>query len=117
VVDTMFTWIFRLVMILVLVGGVAIAAMFGLPNLSLPSLPSLPGVSRSATDSQGCRDLEGRATRSGLGYAKLNQQVNEQFYQRHPQVRGRSLTNSAADQVLRNNWCEIADGVLRRAER
>ncbi len=115
-VDTMFTWIFRLVMIVVLVGGAAIAAMFGLPNWSLPSLPSLPGVSSRATDSQGCRDLEGRATRSGLGYAKLNQQVNEQFYKRHPEVRGRALTNSAADQVLRDDWCAIADGVLRRAE-
>ncbi len=113
-VDKMFTWIFRLIMIVVLLGGAAIAAMFGLPNFSLPSLP---GVSSNAPDSQGCRDLEGRSTRSGLGYAKLNQQVNEQFYKRHPQVRGRALTNSAEDQVLRDDWCSIADGVLRRAER
>jgi serine/threonine protein kinase len=117
-VDKMFTWIFRLVMIVVFVGGAAIVALFGKPDwLPNVGMPSLPGDSRQAADSQGCRDLEGRSTRSGLGYAKLNQQVNERFYQRHPQVRGRALTDSAADQALRDDWCAIADGVLKQAER
>jgi hypothetical protein len=117
-VDTMFTWIFRLIMVVVLLGGAAIVAMFGLPNwVPSFSLPSLPGVSRTATDAQGCRDLEGRSTRAGLTYASVNRQVNDQFYKRHPQVKGRALTDSAADQVLRDDWCAIADGVLRKAER
>jgi serine/threonine protein kinase len=114
-VDTMFTWIFRLVMIVVFVGGAAIVLLFGKPDW-LPNI-ALPNPAGRVADSQGCRDLEGRSTRSGLGYAKLNQQVNEQFYKRHPQVRGRALTDSAADRALRDDWCAIADGVLRQAER
>jgi serine/threonine protein kinase len=117
-VDKMFTWIFRLIMIVVLLGGAAIVTLFGQPDwLPNIALPSLPGISSSAKDSQGCRDLEGRATRAGLTYANVNRQVNDQFYKRHPQVQGRALTDSAADQVLRNDWCTIADDVLRKAER
>jgi serine/threonine-protein kinase len=52
-----------------------------------------------------------------MSYADLNQQVNAQFYQRYPQMRGRSLTDSAADQQFRDAWCDIADRIVQRAER
>jgi serine/threonine protein kinase len=120
-VDMMFTWLFRLVMIAVVVGLFAIGSVFGKPdwlsNISLPSLPSLPGGSVSANSSKGCEDLQGRAERSGLTYAQLNQQINQKFHQRHPQLKGRALSNSAEDQGLRDTWCEMADQFLDRAER
>ncbi|MFM2429826.1 MAG: hypothetical protein RLZZ511_1039 [Cyanobacteriota bacterium] len=117
-IDMMFNWMTRLIVILLLLGGGAIASTIGkpdwLPNISLPQFPQF---SQSQSTGQGCRDLEGRATRSGLGYAELNRRVNEQFYRKYPQVKGRALTNSEADQPLRDAWCVIADGVLKKAER
>ncbi|NJN49824.1 MAG: hypothetical protein HC805_08770 [Alkalinema sp. RL_2_19] len=86
-----------------------------LPNIALPSFPS--GSTTTAQSSEGCRDLEGRSTRVGISYANLNKQVNDQFYQRYPKMRGRALTESAEDQPLRNAWCDIADGILTKAER
>jgi serine/threonine protein kinase len=117
-VDMMFTWIFRLIMIAVTVALLAVAAVFGkpdwLPNIALPSFPS--GATASST-SQGCQDLQGRAERSGLTYAQLNTQVNQRFYQRYPQMKGKALSNSSDDQPLRDAWCEMADDLLDRAER
>jgi hypothetical protein len=35
--------------------------------------------------------------------------VDTIFYQQHPELKGRRLTNSEADKSLRVKWCEIAD--------
>ncbi len=126
VIDMMFNWIFRLILIVCFLGGAAIAMMFGQPDwlssFSLPSLPSfslpsLPSIAQKSQPSQGCRDLEGRASRAGMSYSTLNRQVNDRFYQRYPQVQGRALTDSAQDQPLRDAWCDIADSVMQRVEK
>jgi serine/threonine-protein kinase len=116
--NMMFNWIVRLIMLVILLGGAAIAMMFFQPDWwSSFSFPSIPNISKQSHSSQGCQNLEGRATRVGMSYADLNQQVNAQFYQRYPQMRGRSLTDSAADQQFRDAWCDIADRIVQRAER
>jgi hypothetical protein len=136
-VDMMFTWLFRLLLIGIAVGLFAMgslfrnqdwASMFRLPELklpdivvqmpqiqlptlpSLPALPSLPGK----TGSEGCRDLQARVERSGLSYAQFNSQVNQQFYDRFPNLRGRALTDRPEDEPLRHAWCGIAGDVLKR---
>ncbi len=122
-VDMMFTWLFRLVMIAVLVGVASIFTLFGkpdwLPSFTLPSLPPLIGGAGSGGSqaTKGCQDLQGRAERSGLTYAQLNTQINQKFYQRYPQLRGRPLSDRPEDQPLRDTWCQLADELLTRAER
>ncbi|MBE9032695.1 protein kinase [filamentous cyanobacterium LEGE 11480] len=117
-VNTLLNWIVKLIVLAVLVAIAAVAVMFGqpdwLPNFSLPTMPSIATPSGS---SEGCRNLEGRATQAGITYSSLNQQVNQRFYQRYPKMKGRALTESAEDKPMRDAWCSIADGILRQAGR
>jgi serine/threonine protein kinase len=128
VVDMMFTWIFRLVLIAGIVGVASIFTLFGkpdwlpniaLPDLNLPGLPSLPTLPTFPTVSRtarGCQDLAGRATRVGLTTAQVSTEVNQKFYKRYPDLRNRALTDRVEDQPMREAWCEMADEFLARSE-
>jgi serine/threonine protein kinase len=125
VVDMMFTWIFRLVMIAGVVGVASIFTLFGkpdwlpniaLPDLTLPSLPGLPSLPTASKTARGCQDLPDRASRLGMTPTQVSTQVNQKFYQRYPDLRNRALTDRAEDQPLREAWCNMADDFLARSE-
>jgi len=39
--------------------------------------------------------------------------VNQKFYARHPELKGRQLTTGSEDAALRAEWYAIAEDVLR----
>lgn len=49
----------------------------------------------------------------GISEAEFNNQVNQKFYAKHPELNGRSLTNTPEDAALRAEWYAIAEEVLR----
>lgn len=115
-VNTLLNWMVKLIVLAVLAAIAAVAVMFGKPDwLPSFSLPTGPSISTRSQPSQGCRNLEGRATQAGISYADLNKQVNQRFYERYPRMQGRSLTESAEDKPMRDAWCDIADGLLQDA--
>jgi serine/threonine protein kinase len=49
----------------------------------------------------------------GISEAEFNNQVNQKFYTKHPELNGRALTNTPEDAVLREEWYAIAEELLR----
>lgn len=60
--------------------------------------------------------LRDRRRKLGLDYNFFIDLVNEEFYYRHPEQRGRLLTAGAADRPWRKRWDETANQVLNRLE-
>lgn len=52
----------------------------------------------------------------GIPATSLYPQVNDELYNRHPELNGRALTNHPEDAQLRREWCQIAEEVLDREE-
>ncbi|MGC9525456.1 MAG: protein kinase domain-containing protein [Limnospira sp.] len=61
-------------------------------------------------------NLRDRRRNLGLNYNFFIDFVNEEFYYRYPEQRGRLLTASSADRPWRQRWDETANQVLNRLE-
>lgn len=92
-----------------------------LPSISLPIPTSLPIPSSSPVLSQAeIAELDAivqRLKRLGISEPNFYRRVDELFYARNPQLKGRSLTNKAEDAKLRQRWRDIAEDLLNRLER
>lgn len=49
----------------------------------------------------------------GISEIDFNDQVNQKFYAKHPELKGRALTNSPEDAEFREEWYAIAEAILR----
>ncbi len=112
-----------------LISGVINAVTsFSLPTVSLPQLPSVELPSLPGNDDNSDGGLSRKEAnniskiirqRERLGIAELffNRTVNEIFYTQNPQARGRTLTGSSEDEVLRKKWYGIAQDLLDKLEK
>jgi hypothetical protein len=50
------------------------------------------------------------ATKCGNGQVS-GSKIDKIFYQQHPELKGRRLTNSEADKPLRAEWCAMGEGL------
>jgi serine/threonine protein kinase len=101
-----------------LVNGVVKAVQgFSLPKLPEISAPKNPG---SPTASSGENDRINKilARRQKLEISEIffNNIVNDTFYTKYPDAKGRNLTNSPEDKRLREEWHKIADNFLNKIE-
>jgi serine/threonine-protein kinase len=75
--------------------------------------PSLPNTSPNASETSRIEQLFNRRQTLGISEVDFNNGVNQKFYAKHPELKGRPLTNSPEDEKLREEWYAIAEEFLR----
>ena len=79
-----------------------------------PALKLAQGSKPTAKQSQGS-DLETRCKELGLDYAAFVRSVNDQFYTKYPDQKGKLLSSDEKDQGMRDEWNTIADELLKKS--
>ncbi len=59
-------------------------------------------------------DLNQQLKQKNIPAAKFYRQVDREFYAKHPELNGRSLTNKSEDEKLRQEWQDLAVEILAR---
>ena len=75
-----------------------------------------PSQSPSASDNNRTDKLLSRRQELEIPKTYFNNLVNESFYTKHPEARGRTLTMKPEDANLRNAWYNTAEGLLDKLE-
>ena len=75
--------------------------------------PTSPITSANSSEATRTERLLRRRQALGISEASFNDQVNQKFYARHPELKGRQLTTGSEDAALRAEWYAIAEDVLR----
>jgi serine/threonine-protein kinase len=83
------------------------------PAISLPQLPQ-PGTQTSTNDRSS--KILNRAKQLEIPDGFFNTTVNDGFYTKYPENRGRNLTGRDEDRELRNQWYGIAEDLLNKIE-
>ena len=100
-------------------------ALHSIPSISLPkiSLPKIPSHSDSPSTDKAVQDIEidpnkvlQRRQQLEIPEGFFNLTVNDSFYTKHPEIRGRSLTGNSEDTTLRDEWFTVAQEVLNKLE-
>jgi serine/threonine protein kinase len=90
-----------------------------IPAISLPKLPTNPNSpnqpSGNKPNNRGTQILA-RRQQLELPEGFFNSTINDAFYTKHPEARGRSLTSSPEDTALRQEWFGIAEDLLKKLE-
>jgi len=91
-----------------------------LPKISIPKIPASgsPSPSKPSNNQETSRISQILSHRQQLEIPNgfFNLTVNDIFYTKNAEARGRSLTGSSEDTALRNEWVGIADEVLNKLE-
>ncbi|KAF3885913.1 MULTISPECIES: serine/threonine-protein kinase [Nostocales] len=99
---------------------IAAVSSITIPSISLPKLPdgSKP-ASNPSSNNEGNRinAIVSRRQQLGISDAYFTPTIDKIFYTKHPEARGRALTNQPEDAALRNNWYRIAEDLLDKLER
>lgn len=101
----------------------AIVSLFWLVPQILPyvasSVPGLDKIAPKPKPSIQTQDYEAECQKLGIDYNEFIAQVNDEFYRRYPDRRGKPLSQSQADKPLRDQWHRIAQDILaqRASER
>ncbi|HYW18281.1 MAG TPA: serine/threonine-protein kinase [Nodularia sp. (in: cyanobacteria)] len=91
-----------------------------LPRISLPSFPSLPNPLGSPGGERGSNEITkilNRRQQLEIPEIFFTPFVDNLFYAKKPDLKGRSLTNGQEDAKLRNEWAGIAGNLLTQIER
>ncbi|MEW6491984.1 MAG: serine/threonine-protein kinase [Cyanobacteriota bacterium] len=80
------------------------------------SLDNTSSHSPNATEQKQIDQLLSRRQDLEIPEGFFNQFVNESFYAKHPEARGRSLTMNPEDAALRNDWYNTAKDLLDKLE-
>ncbi|MEH2352372.1 serine/threonine-protein kinase [Nostoc sp.] len=104
-------------------GNAAIRAVTSItiPSISLPSLPQIPQfpTGKPAGDKGKNSDLQkiiSRRQELDITEGFLIPTVDDLFYTKKPELKGRSLTSKPEDAGLRDEWSGIADDLLDKLE-
>ncbi len=104
-------------------GNAAIRAVTSItiPSISLPSLPQIPHfpTGKPASDKGKNSDLQkiiSRRQELEITEGFFIHTVDDLFYTKKPELKGRSLTSKAEDAGLRDEWSDIADDLLDKLE-
>jgi serine/threonine protein kinase len=91
-----------------------------IPTISLPKLPDGSGSPNQPSSSQGSNrgtQILSRQQQLEIPNVFFNATVNDIFYTKNPEARGRSLTSSEEDKALRQEWFSIGEDLLNKIER
>jgi hypothetical protein len=117
VVNGIFTLVWRLVVIALVMGLLAIAAWWFKPSWLPTGLPAWVPQPTTAQNDTGCQEkVLARVESLGTTTQLLYPQVNQKFYQRYPELQNRVLTDQPEDAKFRQAWCNIADEMLNTSE-
>ncbi|MBN3890526.1 MAG: serine/threonine protein kinase [Nostoc sp. JL31] len=104
-------------------GNAAIRAVTSItiPSISLPSLPQIPQfpTGKPAGDKGKNSDLQkiiSRRQELEITEGFFIRTVDDLFYTKKPELKGRSLTSKSEDTGLRDEWSGIADDLLDKLE-
>jgi serine/threonine protein kinase len=98
----------------------AVKSGFTLPKLpDLPKIPELPHFPDTSLDTEIARQEKIGKRRKNLNIDKeiFYQKVDELFYNKYPELQGRSLTDKPEDAGIREKWCQVAEDFLDRLEK
>ncbi|MEG3860477.1 serine/threonine-protein kinase [Microcoleus sp. herbarium12] len=98
----------------------AVKSGFTLPKLpDLPKIPELPHFPDTSLDTEIARQEKIGQRRKNLNIDKeiFYQKVDELFYNKYPELQGRSLTDKPEDAGIREKWCQVAEDFLDRLEK
>jgi len=76
-----------------------------------PNTP--PNTSTISAEETRIEKLLSRRKALGISEVSFNNQVNQKFYAKHPELNGRQLTDKPEDAALREEWYAIAQELLR----
>jgi serine/threonine-protein kinase len=97
-------------------GGIAVLIFIGILYWLKPQL--LAWLGQPNVPQPTCQEqVISRHESLGISAAIFYPQVNEKLYARHPELNGRALTDQPKDAQLRQEWCQIAKGLLDKAEK
>ena len=112
-------WIGKLVSTSIVAGVIGISVWAGynwtieaLKSIALPKIPGFPISQPSLSESDRIAKILDRRKNLGISEVNFNRQVNQRFYAKHPELRGRSLTAKPEDAPLREEWYKIAEEIL-----
>ncbi|WYL98050.1 MAG: serine/threonine-protein kinase [Gloeotrichia echinulata IR180] len=96
------------------------AAFQGISSISVPpiSLPTLPTPSPSVSPGKNpdIQKILNRRQQLEIPERFFTRMVDNLFYTKHPELKGRSLTSKPEDVALRDEWSGIAEDLLNKLE-
>ncbi|MEG5059490.1 serine/threonine-protein kinase [Microcoleus sp. A2-C5] len=93
---------------------------FTLPKLpDMPKIPELPKFPDTSFDAEVARQEQIGKRRKNLNIEPdiFYQKVDELFYNKYPELQGRSLTDKPEDTEIRKKWYQVAEDFLDRSEK
>lgn len=94
-------------------GWAVMNSVIGSTKLDFVQKPAIPNTSPNASEITRIEKLFNRRQTLGISEIAFNNGVNQKFYAKHPELKGRPLTNSPEDAMLREEWYAIAEEFLR----
>ncbi len=110
--------VLKIVYRVVIFGAVIGVLVWAVPRLldSVPKLASSSSPSKVPSPEQRRGDyLETRCRELGLDYSEFVRSVNEKFYAKYPDRRGKLLSDDQRDKALREEWYAIAQELLEKS--
>ena len=99
----------------------AVKSGFTLPKLpelpKFPQLPQFPDTSLEKAEIIRQENIGKRRKNLKIERDVFYQKVDELYYNKYPELRGRSLTEKPEDADIRNKWCEVAEDLLDKLEK
>ncbi|MEG3841224.1 serine/threonine-protein kinase [Microcoleus sp. herbarium14] len=98
----------------------AVKSGLTLPKLpDLPKFPELQPLPNPSLDAEIARQEKIGKRRKNLNLDRdiFYQKVDELFYNKYPELQGRSLTEKPEDAEIRQKWCQVAEDFLDRLEK
>ncbi|MCC3408671.1 MAG: serine/threonine protein kinase [Microcoleus sp. PH2017_10_PVI_O_A] len=98
----------------------AIKSGFTLPKLpEMPKFPKLQPLPNPSLDAEIARQEKIGKRRKNLNIEPdiFYHKVDELFYNKYPELQGRTLTEKPEDAGMRNKWCQVAEDFLDRLEK
>lgn len=93
---------------------------FTLPKLpELPKFPEIPQFPNTSVDAEIVRQEKIGKRRKNLNIEQdiFYHKVDELFYNKYPELQGRTLTDKPEDAEIRQKWCKVAEDFLDNLEK
>ncbi|KAM3093588.1 protein kinase domain-containing protein [Phormidesmis sp. 146-12] len=110
--------VLKIVYRVVVFGAVIGVLVWAVPRLlnAVPKLASSSSPAKIPSAEQRRGDyLETRCRELGLDYSEFVRSVNEKFYDKYPDRRGKLLSDDQKDKALRDEWYAIAQELLEKS--
>ncbi|HTL90355.1 MAG TPA: serine/threonine-protein kinase, partial [Leptolyngbya sp.] len=106
-------WILAIVSFIWLVPQVFPYVAKSVPSFDMPNFDKMLPTPTKAVQAI---DYEAQCQKLGIDYSDFIAQVNDEFYRKYPDRRGKPLGQGQADQKLRSEWHRIAQDLLAKSK-